>query len=180
MANNTQPVDISQESNYVLPKSIHGLENGELQAYYQYYFANESDSPLSVKVDSILSDAEKDILLNQMFVAINATSNDFIFNSILRNKINDIRSLGLSDTTLTADRIKGFFHIKNSNQHKLDSMLKRIRDSFAHGRIAFDGTYLILEDKTNELTGRLVITIEALELWKSEIIKMMQTKGVNI
>ena len=80
MANNTQPVDISQESNYVLPKSIQGLENGELQAYYQYYFANESDSPLSVKVDSILSDAEKDTLLTQMFVAINASPNDFIFN----------------------------------------------------------------------------------------------------
>jgi len=179
MAKKTQPIDISQDSNYVLPKSIHGLENGELQAYYQYYFANEKDSPLSIQIDLILDDSEKDVLLSNMLSAINVSLDDFMFNSFLRNDITAIRSNKLSDTTISCDRIKGFFQINTKcNQHKLDCILKRIRDSFAHGRIATDGTYLILEDKTKELTGRLIITVEALELWKTEIIKMMQSKGV--
>ena len=181
MAGNTQPIDISQDSNYVLPKSIQGLEDGELQAYFQYYFANEKDSPLSIKIDSLLSDSEKDVLFSNMLSAINVSLNDFIFNAFLRNVINDIRTLNLSDTTISCDRIKGFFQINTkNNQHKLDCILKRVRDSFAHGRIATDGTYLILEDKTKELTGRLIITVGALETWKNEIVSYMRNKGVTI
>ena len=114
MAKKTQPIDISQDSNYVLPKSIHGLENGELQAYYQYYFANENDSPLSIKIDTILSDSEKDTLFNTLCGIISLSTSKLLFNQILHNPVpySTIQSLKLNDKNLTIDEIKGFFHKK--------------------------------------------------------------------
>lgn len=174
------PVDISKESKY---ESIYNLNIDPkmlimLCDFFQYRTANEIDSPLSLKLDSMLSETQKDELYNNLLKSINANECDFLFNSILRNKIKEIRLMELSDTTLKCDRIKGFFHQKNPNsngasQHKIDSLFKRIRDSFAHGRIAFVGSYLILEDKKEQLTGRLIITVDALLKWKNVIDEFM-------
>lgn len=181
MAGKSKSIDISQDSNYVLPKSIQGLDNGELQAYYQYYFANEKDSPLSIKIDTLLTDSEKNILLNSLYGVIALSNTKLLFNSILHNPAPyaTIQSLKLNDNNFVVDEIKGFFHKKNT-EHELDCILRHTRNSFAHGRVAFENNYIILEDKVNQLTARFVVTIEMLEKWKNEILQYMKSKGVII
>lgn len=144
--------------------------------FYQYKSANSDDSQLSLNIDSKLSASEKDELFSQMLSATYANTDDFIFAKPLHNEINRIRSIGLSDTTLCADRIKGMFSCSKET-HKLDSCLHHIRDSFAHGRIAFLDNYIIMEDKAKvELTGRLVMTTKALFSWKDIILNYLQEK----
>ncbi len=182
------PVDISKDSNYtsVFTSEIDKDVLSCLCDFYQYKAANASDSPLSIKIDVLLSNAEKDELYSKLLEVANLKEEDFLFNSLLRNKIKDIRGMNLSDNTLTCDRIKGFFHQKQPSksgkiQHKIDSMLKHIRDSFAHGRISFVNEYLILEDKKNELTSRLVITLDVLIKWKNIIEQYCaEKKGDNV
>lgn len=171
-------VDISKDSTYVSIFRI--VEDKALIArlfeFYLYSLANTSDSPLSYGASDSLSNEQKDSLLKKLFDSISVSESDMLFDPILRNKIKDIRKMNLSDTTLQCDRIKGFFHISSSKskagttkQHKFDSLFKHIRNSFAHGRIAPCRDYMILEDKVNEMTGRLVISIEALDEWISII-----------
>lgn len=169
----SKEIDISTESSYFsfLKKYINDYNAIELCEFFQYKTANDADSPLSFKLDKILSDDQKKELFSLLLKEANATNEDFIFNSLLRNKIEDIRSLNLSDTTLKCDKVKGFFHQNNPStthrsQLEIDSMLKHIRNSFAHGRISFNDAYLILEDKRKELTGRLIITVDVLKKWK--------------
>lgn len=173
MANNkkTVVVDISKGSTYILPNQTPLANNVEIQPFFQYVAANTSDSPLSAKLDEILTDDEKDDVWSKMLAVSGSDENDFVFASILRNRIQDIQALKLSDTTLACDKVKGFVHqnppAKNGNrsQHKLDALLKRMRDAFAHGRIASVNDYLILEDKREQLTGRIIITVDVLEEW---------------
>lgn len=169
-------IDISKESDYIsiFETNYDINELLEIVNFFQYKVANEKDSPLSLKLDSTLSDSQKDILYDTLIQSVHGDYNDFLFNGFLRNGIKEIRIMGLSDNTLNCDKIKGFFHQNNpktckKNQHKLDSLFKHIRNSFAHGRIAENNSYLILEDKNKELTGRLIITFSALLLWKKEI-----------
>ena len=134
-----------------------------------YKLANTDDSPHSLKIDKELSIDQKDKLWERLLESASAMDEDFIFEPILRNKIVRIRELKLSDTTLLCDKVKGFLQHKTSktesNPHKIDTLFKRIRDSFAHGRIAQCNEYLILEDKKNELTGRIIITTSILLDW---------------
>lgn len=170
------PIDISKDSSYasIFQSNIDCKNLLSLSDFFQYQMANSNDSPLSLKIDLNLSENQKDDLYEKLLKSANITDSDILFSSILRNKINDIRKMKLSDSTLKCDRIKGFFHQKNPSksgisQHKLDSLFKHIRDSFAHGRIAFVGSFLVLEDKVNEFTGRLVITTDVLCQWKTVI-----------
>ncbi len=173
-------VDISKESNYssVFQFDKQPPEFIELIEFYLYRVAISNDSPLSYKIDVSISDEQKDSLYSNLLSKIGISEADFLFSSFLRNIIKDIRAMKLSDTTLESDRIKGFFHQSNPgkgkpNQHKLDAMLKHIRNSFAHGRVGRIGEYIILEDKANELTARLIITIDALYKWKKEILSYL-------
>ena len=110
----------------------------------------------------------------------NLDESKLVFSPILRNNIEEIRKLELSDNTLNCNCVKGFFQInKKSNQHKLDCMFKRIRDSFAHGRIGAVDDYLILEDKTNELTGRFVVTKDILILWMEVVQLYVKDNGLE-
>ncbi len=187
MSETSIPIDISQDSNYtsVFTSEIDKAVLSCLCDFYQYKAANESDSPLSIKIDVLLSNDEKDELYGKLLDVAGLNECDFLFNSLLRNKIKDIRVMKLSDNTLVCDRIKGFFHQKapsksGKTQHKIDSLLKHIRDSFAHGRIAFANEHLILEDKRNELTARLVITLDVLIKWKNIIEQYCtEKKGEN-
>ena len=170
------PIDISKDSSYasVFQAGFDSKTILALSDFYQYRIANANDSPLSLKIDLMLSDAQKDELFKGLLSSVGVSDSDILFSSILRNKINDIRKMELSDNTLKCDRIKGFFHQKNQSktgisQHKIDSMFKHIRNSFAHGRISFNSSFLVLEDKVNELTGRLVITVDALCRWQTLI-----------
>ncbi len=170
------PIDISQDSNYtsVFTSQIDKDILSCLCDFYQYKAANASDSPLSIKTDVKLSIDEKDELYGKFLDVAGIKDDAFLFNSLLRNKIKDIRAMCSSDNTLMCDQIKGFFHQSaptksGKTQHKIDSLLKHIRDSFAHGRIAFINEYLILEDKKNELTACLIITLDVLMKWKDTI-----------
>lgn len=187
MSEENKPIDISKDSQYtsIFESNIDTATVTTLCDFFQYKIANSSDSPLSLKLDTILSDGQKDELFDRLLSSAGIQKDDILFSSMLRNKIKEIRSMELSDTTLKCDRIKGFFHQKNPSksgikQHQIDAMFKHIRDSFAHGRIAFDGSFVILEDKVNEMTGRLVITPFALMNWRDTIEKYLaEAKGME-
>ena len=176
MSEKDLPIDISKDSSCssIFQSNIDSKILLSLSDFFQYQMANTSDSPLSLKIDSNLSEKQKNELYARLLNSANIVDSDILFSPILRNKINEIRKMELSDSTLKCDRIKGFFHQKNPSksgvsQHKVDALFKHIRDSFAHGRISFVDSFLILEDKVNELTGRLVITTGVLYQWKTVI-----------
>lgn len=178
MSNNTN-VDISADSNYISFFEINRDDKikKELFVFYLYKIANSSDSPLSLKLDILLDNTQKNLLFDQLLVEANINENDILFSNILGNEINAIRNMKLSDSTLQCDRIKGFFRQNppknNKVQHKIDAMFKHIRDSFAHGRIAINASFLILEDKKQQLTGRFIVTFDVLQKWKSKIEEFM-------
>lgn len=178
MSNSTD-IDISTDCNYtsLFETDFDVKIVKDLFTFYLYKIANSSDSPLSMRLDVILDNSQKDLLFNKLLIDANISDNDILFSNFLRNEIKTIKAMELSDTTLKCDRVKGFFHQnlskKNNAQHKLDAMFKHIRDSFAHGRIALATPFLILEDKRNELTGRFVVTIDILQKWKVSIEEFM-------
>ena len=168
--------DICKDSPYSSPIQIFSEDWTDVHEFFQYYAANSDDSPLSLKMDIEFTETQKDELWKQMLISISAADADFLSDSMLRNRIVDIQGMKLSDTTLVCDRNKGFYHMgrasKSRNKtHKTYWFFKRVRDAFAHGRIAMCNDYLILEDKANELTGRIVITKDALRTWMNAIIK---------
>ena len=177
MSNNTID-DISKDSNYtsLFESNVDDETIKILFDFYLYKIANGSDSPLSMRIDILLSDEQKDLLFNQLLVDANINKDDILFSSFLVHEIKTIRIMELSDTTLRCDRIKGFFHQTangRTSQHKLDSMFKHIRNSFAHGRISTTSAFLILEDKRNTLTSRFIVTLDVLQKWKDRIEKFV-------
>ena len=166
MATSEKPIDLSKDSPYLSIFQISFEDVPRLVEFYLYRVAEAKDSPLSFKLDVVLNEAQKDALFSLLLSKANVDESKLVFSQFLRNSIEQIRNLELSDNTLNCNCVKGFFQInKKSNQHKLDCMFKRIRDSFAHGRIGIANDYLILEDKVNELTGRFVVTKDILLLW---------------
>jgi len=166
MATSEKIIDISKDSPYLSIFQTSFEDTPKLVEFYLYRVAEAKDSPLSFKLDVVLNETQKDELFSLLLSKANVDEGKFVFSPILRNDIEEIRKLELSDNTLNCNSVKGFFQInKKTNQHKLDCMFKRIRDSFAHGRIGVVDDYLILEDKTNELTGRFVVTKDILLLW---------------
>lgn len=178
-----KPVDISIDSPYINPLETPLAEDISIQFFFQYVTANSSDSPLSAHLDEVLSSQEKDELWNAILHIAGASEEDFLFNSILRNKIEDIRRMKLSDTTIACDRVKGFMYLKNppkdgkNAEHRIDALFKRVRDAFAHGRVSYNGEFFILEDKKNELTDRIVITLDTLKQWKEYITSIIDVKS---
>lgn len=166
MGTSEKTIDLYKDSPYLSIFQISCEDASKLVEFYLYEAAEAKCSPLSLKLDTILNKSHKDVLFSLLLSKLNVDESKLIFSPILRNNIEEIHELELSDDTLNCNCVKGFFQINNkSNQHKLDCMLKRIRDSFAHGRIGEVGDYLILEDKRNELTGRFVVTKDILLRW---------------
>ena len=166
MATPEKSIDLCKDSPYLSIFQAFIEDAPKIVEFYLYRVAEAKDSPLSLKLDIILNEAQKDALFSLLLSKANTDECKFVFSQFLRNNIEEIRKLELSDNTLNCNCVKGFFQInKKSNQHKLDCMFKRIRDSFAHGRIGVVDDYLILEDKVNELTGRFVVTKDILILW---------------
>lgn len=168
--------DIIKESNYesafeFLPKET----LYKLFEFYLYKIANSSDSPLSLQIDKKLNNIQKNNFLQKIFDECDIKRENFISEVFLKNNIKDIHDLGLSDKNFVCDKIKGFIQTPKNTEF-IDSLFKRIRDSFAHGRIARspDNKYLILEDKTNQLTGRIVINTDILLKWILIITKYIE------
>ena len=146
-------IDIIKDSQYINPLDTPLAEDISIQFFFQYITANATDSPLSACLDKVLSSTEKEDLWESLLRIAGASEDDFLFNSLLRNKIEDIRKMKLSDTTVVCDRVKGFMYIKNRSKEKeimeyhVDALFKRMRDAFAHGRVSYNGDFFILEDK---------------------------------
>lgn len=169
-------VDISRDSNYssIFLNCKTDCTLIDLCDFFLYKTASGKDSPLSLNLDSVLNDDQKDALYSKLMTSSSIHEDSFLFSPMLRNKIKEIRTLELSDSTLKCDRVKGFFHQNNPpqkgrKQHKLDAIFKHIRDAFAHGRISFVNEFIIIEDKKKELTARLVISLSVLTIWKKTI-----------
>ena len=173
-----QPIDISLESSYVSPLNTPLSEDISIQFFFQYLTANKKDSPLSAQFDNELSPVEKDELWNLMLERVGATNEQFVFDSLLHNRISSIRRLRLSDNTLICDCTKGFVHVPQG-MHRLDALFKRMRDAFAHGRIGYSDGFFILEDKKNTLTGRIIISFDCLKQWKQTITNYIEEKHVT-
>ena len=166
---------IEKDSEYVLPGLIFNTsELTELRDFYQFVLPSSSMTPLSFGIDEKLTTTEKDILWNEMILLAGAVEEDFIFSLFLNNKLQDIAALKLDDNSFVADKVKGFAQCKSPNskgadEHKVDCLFKRIRDALAHGRVAVSGEFIIFEDKTNQMTGRIVLTLKILKNWKEFI-----------
>lgn len=161
-------IDIKKDSLYASPIILFSGEKSKLQHFFQYLTVEQKMSPLSMGIQEKMDGEEKDLLWQSLLEAAETTEENFIFAPLLRNKIKEIRELQLSDNTLNCDKIKGFVR-KNKETHELDEVLNRLRNSFAHGRIAKSGEYLIFEDKRKELTARIVLTFDVLEKWMNII-----------
>ena len=161
-------IDINKDSSYTSPIILFSGEKSKLQHFFQYLAVKQKMSPLSMGIQEIMDGEEKDLLWRSLLGAAETTEENFIFAQPLRNKIKEIRELQLSDNTLNCNKVKGFVR-KDKETHELDEVLNRIRNSFAHGRIAKSGEYLIFEDKKNELTARIVLTFDVLEKWMNII-----------
>ena len=169
-------IDLCTEQTYVPPTSIWGSSYTDLQMFYQHYFAEKRASGISWGVHESLSEPEKDDLYQRLLYSVGMVDSDFLFDSLLRSRIKDIRVMGLSDNTLTYNRKKGFSNIYESrsnaaskNQHKITAISNRIRDAFGHGRFSTKNGFVLIEDKRKDITGRIILMPNDLIVWKGEI-----------
>lgn len=163
---------IEKESKYIIPFELWDRDTAcALFEFYLYNMARKKDSPLSYNLEEELTDTQKQELLIHLLKLADSNEENFICACFLRNKIKDIRNLMLSDETLTCDKVKGFLQ-SETETITFDTLMKRIRNSFAHGRISRsqDQAFLILEDKRNQLTGRIILRNQTLMEWRDAIV----------
>ena len=171
---------ISIDSAYTIPFELWDRDTAcMLFEFYLYNMADSKDSPLSFGLNNLLNEAQKKELLEQLLNAVDADVTSFVCAKFLNNKMGEIISLELSDQTLTCNRVKGFLQSSN-DCFTFDVLMKRIRDSFAHGRVARskDQAFLIFEDKTNQLTGRIVLQNNTLVKWRDIIVEYRKELGI--
>lgn len=169
---NAKNATIVNESQYELPFDIWDSDKAcALFEFYLYNMATVDISPLSYDLQHKLNGVQKQELLKRMLDAVNCTTSDFICGKFLNNKLKDIVKHKLDDVSFTCDRVKGFVQSPDDS-FSFDILMKRIRNSFAHGRIArsINHEYLILEDRTNQITARLVLKNNTLMLWRDIIV----------
>lgn len=170
---------------YTNPTVVFGEDYVVLQPFFQYQFSTKRLSPQSWGLQESLTDTQKDDLYNRMLTAVGMTCSDVLFSHSLGLKnspdMKMVVSMGLADSTFICDRRKGFSTIVNTTatrtgEHKLTALSKRLRDSFAHGRIGVFGDYVLLEDQsenkktgTISITGRIVLKKDDLRIWKDTI-----------
>jgi hypothetical protein len=159
---------IDTASEYEAISSIFTSE--EISKIFEFYLhrgAISTDSPLSLRLDTSLDDTNRELLYNDLLKTAGIDSSNFIFGPDLtkgKRKL-AIITQKLDDINFICDGVKGFFNGDKLTQN-VCCLFKRIRNSLAHGRIAVNGKFLILEDKgTSHLTARLVITKEILLKW---------------
>lgn len=171
---------ICTDSSYIIPFELWDGDTAcMLFEFYLYNMADSKDSPLSYGLNTLLTETQKTELLEQLLNAVDADVTSFVCAKFLNNKMADIISLELSDQTLTCNKVKGFLQ-SSSDSFTFDILMKRIRDSFAHGRIARskDQAFLIFEDKTNQLTGRIILKNNTLVKWRDIIVEYRKELGM--
>lgn len=176
--------DLQIAQAYTDPTVVFGEDYMVLQPFFQYHFPPKHLSPQSWGLQETLTDTQKDDLYNRMLTAVGMTDQDIVFTSPLaqdmKKNLPAIQALQLTDSTFLCDRRKGFSTINNATknrvaEHKLTALSRRLRDSFAHGRIGIFGDYLLLEDQSEKkdgtisITGRIVLKKDDLRIWKDTI-----------
>lgn len=176
---------ICEQSEYSLPTEILSAKDYfDVVPFFLYRAAPQNDTPLSYDLGTVLSDSVRSNLLHCL---IYDKTDDFIFVNIPANHIEAIAALSLADQNLNPDRDKGFFQANAREENgteaasakKFDALIRHIRNSFAHGRTAKEGDFLILEDwsttrKTPYLSARLVISPSTLIEWVAQIEKCVR------
>lgn len=144
-----------------------------IQSFYQYRMVDPSMSVLSNGLSKKLSVTEKDRLWGRLLSAADISDKNFIFGPLLWSWEKEIVALQLSDSTLTCDQVKGVIKWESSliefgdKIHKLDLLFLRIRNAFAHGRIAAIDGFLVFEDRDDlqQLNARIVLNEKVLLSW---------------
>lgn len=158
---------IIEPSDYSIPTELLSQADYQVVPFLLYRAAPKKQTPLSYELDDILPESVKAELLLSI---IGDAPDNFIFAKSLSSHMERIAQLGLADQNLIADCNKGFCQINGSlsdgNESRakvFDTLLNRLRNSFAHGRTAKDGDYLILEDRFRRgskeecLSARIII-----------------------
>lgn len=177
--------DLQIAQAYMDPTIVFGADYMVIQPFFQYLFPPKHLSPQASGLLETLTDTQKDDLYNRMLTAVGITCSDILFSYTLGLKnstdMKMVVSMGLSDSSFLCDRRKGFSFITNAtttrtSEHKLTALSRRLRNSFAHGRIGVFGDYVLLEDQSENkhngsisITGRIVLNKADLRIWKDTI-----------
>ena len=135
-----------------------------------YKMAPIDTCPLSLDVEHSMSNDEKTRIYERFLSVECIDKNRFLFSQILHNHLKDIERLGLDDNHLIADGCKGFLwkkgteRVPDDKQHRIDALLRHLRNSIAHGRVAKIEGYLLFEDWGGKgLSARILITVSSLK-----------------
>lgn len=162
---------ISEPSDYSLPTELLSQADFQIVPFLLYRAAPKTQTPLSFELDNILPDETKSELLLRV---LGDNPDNFVFEKKLGPHIEKIAQLGLADQTLSANCNKGFCQINGSLAESdksrakvFDNFIKRLRNSFAHGRTAKEGEFLILEDQfagrdKTGLSARIILDVSTL------------------
>lgn len=164
---------ITRESSYQGAFEVFEAKDAAiLVGLFLYRLALADQCPLSWDLETKLNVNQKDKLFAELLKVANAEEADFVFASMLINRLARIEELGLSDETLSADKAKGFFQKSGPEEkakekvHRFDSMMRHMRNSIAHGRVCRHGSLILLEDwGGKQLTARLFIDDASLLSW---------------
>lgn len=172
---------ICEPSDYTIPTELLSQSDFQIVPFLLYRAAPKRQTPLSYELDRVLPDTVKSTLLLNV---LGDAPDNFLFVKKPALNIERIADLGLADQNLYADFNKGFCQTNStlsdtdeSRAKVFDTFLNRLRNSFAHGRTAKEGGFLILEDYYNsscsntDLSARIVIDSSTLV----ELIKHIET-----
>lgn len=95
MSEKDLPIDISKDSSYssIFQSNIDSKILLSLSDFFQYQMANTSDSPLSLKIDSNLSEKQKNELYARLLNSANIVDSDILFSPILAVVIDVLKNL---------------------------------------------------------------------------------------
>lgn len=176
---------LAEESDYSLPADILPA-NTYLKAipFFQYRAAPVSHTSLSYDIDALLTTSTKCDLYEEM---IGDRAAHFVYCPNLSKALNRLASIGLCDQNLTLDGNKGWFWTRHCDTRNEESkakafmeLLRHIRNSIAHGRIALEDGFIILEDSNGResLTARIIVDPESFNEW-AMIIERACLKACN-
>ena len=166
------PYTLSEESDYSLPADILPA-NTYLKAipFFQYRAAPVTHTSLSYNIDELLTTSTKRHLYEEM---VGDRRDYFLYCPDCTKVLDRLASIGLCDQNLTLDGNKGWFWTRHCDAGNEESkakafmgLLRHIRNSIAHGRIALEDGFIILEDFNGKgnLTARIVVDPETFNEW---------------
>lgn len=118
---------------------------------------------------------------------IKANKVEIAHNFLLKPNSLSFQNLGLLGTSICIKHPKLICKKDKIDESELSSLLRHIRNGFAHGRIYIKPTsnqiYIVIEDfdpKKKKITAKLVLTIAILRKWKKIIEDEMDLLGNTV